>query len=70
MPCGFKSAMKELFSMSGYFGEKNGSISSICIFDSNRAADKYAKETQKLYQEAESYADSIIDFTFADPLYR
>ncbi|EAS06537.1 ATP synthase alpha subunit, nucleotide-binding domain protein (macronuclear) [Tetrahymena thermophila SB210] len=70
MPSGFKSVLKELFSMSGYYGDRNGSISSICIFDSNRAAEKYQKETQKLYQEAESYADVIVDFTLNDPLYR
>lgn len=49
MPSGFQSILKELFSVSGSFGSKNGSISSICIFDTNRAANKYAKETQKLY---------------------
>lgn len=33
MPSGFRSVLKELFSISGSFGERNGSVSSICIFD-------------------------------------
>ncbi|EAS06536.2 ATP synthase alpha subunit, nucleotide-binding domain protein (macronuclear) [Tetrahymena thermophila SB210] len=67
MPSGFNIVLKELFSMSGYYGDRNGSISSICIFDSNRASEKHQKEIQNLYQEAERYANVIIDFGLNDP---
>jgi len=78
MPSGFRSALKEMFTKTGCFGARGGSISSLCIFDESSDSVKkhfgfsnmHSGQDIKIEDEACSYADVILEFDVKDNLLR
>jgi hypothetical protein len=67
-PFGNLNILQELYVSTG--NSKEGSITTIVIYDENQSTNEYRKYVDKYYVQLESMADSRIEFTLQDPLYK